>query len=279
MKKYSVSYITGMIISAVLNVGSNILATLTVESGWRYIWLALGIVGLAAILYFYIKMYKNPPHVSVQFDQAITLHEEEYERHAQAGLILLLSDFSPDADSPAAKMTVDERLIAAKNLDHASLNLTKSNLNTAIVAACAHRSKLTHCWIITTKNTSGYKVSSPYAGVLVAYLKDECKMKCEFHFGVNYIVPAQDDDALTMKTYKIVSEIFTEAHDKFGLKDELIVADFTGTTKSMSMGMILACLDHRRMLQYIGSHYKDSGVREGTPFPILFKFKVKDIIE
>jgi len=45
------------------------------------------------------------------------------------------------------------------------------------------------------------------------------------------------------------------------------------------MGMILACLDRRRTLQYVGSHYDSAGNRQGDSFPILFTFAVKDIEE
>ena len=77
----------------------------------------------------------------------------------------------------------------------------------------------------------------------------------------------------------MVNTIYQEARERFHLQDQDIVADFTGTSKSMSMGMILACLDRRRILQYIGSHYDSAGNRQEGSFPILFTFVVKDIEE
>lgn len=278
MKNLSVRKIILTLVLAVLNVVSNLIANLTVEGGWRIIWLVLGIGALAAIAYILIRNILNPPHVSVQFDQAVPIRQEEYQRHARKGLILLLSDFKPNPGSPAHHLSEKERLELAEKGDYDSLHLTDSNFNPAIIAVTAHASNLSHCWIITTSNTSERNQSRPYARVLAAYLQTICGAG-NFHHGDGYVIPAQDDDAMAKKTYTVVNAIYQEARGKFQLRDEDIVSDFTGTSKSMSMGMILACLDRRRTLQYVGSHYDSAGNRQGDSFPILFTFAVKDIEE
>ena len=278
MKNLSVRKIVLTLVLAVLNIISNLIANLTVEGGWRIIWLVLGIGALAAIAYILIRNVLNPPHVSVQFHQATPLRPEEYRRHARKGLILLLSDFKPNPGSPANSLGETERQERAKKLDFESLHLPDSNFNPAIIAVTAHASNLSHCWIITTSNTSDRNQSLLYAPVLAACLKTICGA-CDFHLGDGYVIPAQDDDALATKTYAVVNTIYQEARERFHLQDQDIVADFTGTSKSMSMGMILACLDRSRILQYIGSHYDSAGNRQEGSFPILFTFVVKDIEE
>ncbi len=123
MKNLSVRKIILTLVLAVLNVVSNLIANLTVEGGWRIIWLVLGIGALAAIAYILIRNILNPPHVSVQFDQAVPIRQEEYQRHARKGLILLLSDFKPNPGSPAHHLTEKERLELAEKGDYDSLHL------------------------------------------------------------------------------------------------------------------------------------------------------------
>ncbi len=67
MKNLSVRKIILTLVLAVLNVVSNLIANLTVEGGWRIIWLVLGIGALAAIAYILIRNVLNPPMSASSF--------------------------------------------------------------------------------------------------------------------------------------------------------------------------------------------------------------------
>jgi hypothetical protein len=51
--------------------------------------------------------------------------------------------------------------------------------------------------------------------------------------------------------HRLVDAIYTEAMEVHGLKEEEVVADYTGGTKSMTSGMVLACASPRRPLHFM----------------------------
>ncbi|NLS78404.1 MAG: hypothetical protein GXY76_14190 [Chloroflexi bacterium] len=53
------------------------------------------------------------------------------------------------------------------------------------------------------------------------------------------------------QTFEAVEGIYREAKVRFGLREQEIIADFTGGTKSMTAGMVLACTPRERDLQFM----------------------------
>lgn len=51
-------------------------------------------------------------------------------------------------------------------------------------------------------------------------------------------------------TFKLVNQIYTQASEE-QLEPEQIIADYTGGTKSMTAGLILACASPQRRLQFM----------------------------
>jgi hypothetical protein len=51
-------------------------------------------------------------------------------------------------------------------------------------------------------------------------------------------------------TFALVNQIYTEA-DRLGIEDSDLIADYTGGTKSMTAGIILACTSPERRLQFL----------------------------
>jgi CRISPR-associated protein (Cas_Cas02710) len=65
----------------------------------------------------------------------------------------------------------------------------------------------------------------------------------------------QSDDPNIIR--QLIEAIYTEANEKFNLSDNEVFIDYTGGTKSMTAGAILAGADPERRLQYIRSRYKN----------------------
>lgn len=101
-----------------------------------------------------------------------------------------------------------------------------------------HSEKLERIWLLATKD----------AAVLANELQAEfATVKCNVT-----IIPLDDPWNLpAVKT--IVEKIYREQLG--GLAEEEVIADFTGGTKPMTVGMIFACLSPSRHLEYVPALY------------------------
>jgi CRISPR-associated protein (Cas_Cas02710) len=126
-------------------------------------------------------------------------------------------------------------------------------------AIAYHRETLKRLWLIATQ-----EAQARAAQIVAEYNKSGVQIS---------IVPLSEEWDL-IKTKETVDQIFTEQLD--GLAEEDIIADFTGGTKPMTVGMVFACLTPSRSLQYVPAEYdRDRGV---TPHdPIEYKFDARTI--
>ncbi|HUW12609.1 MAG TPA: hypothetical protein VM537_22975, partial [Anaerolineae bacterium] len=61
-------------------------------------------------------------------------------------------------------------------------------------------------------------------------------------------------------TFVAVEEAYRRARKRYGLKTGQVIADFTGGTKAMTAGMVLACVGEGRPLEYMKPRkYKADG--------------------
>ncbi len=119
------------------------------------------------------------------------------------------------------------------------------------------RGTLRHCWLICTQ-----KSESEAAGI-VERLEAEGAPRGIFHYGEQHtlwqpdgtVVPLsllltadQMDDPNHVR--QVVDRIYGEAEGLFGMQETELVVDYTGGTKSMTAGMMLACVSPRRQVEY-----------------------------
>ncbi|MEM1281332.1 MAG: CRISPR-associated protein [Cyanobacteria bacterium P01_D01_bin.6] len=117
---------------------------------------------------------------------------------------------------------------------------------------------LEHCWIICTGK------SLPYAKQLESALVEEgVTQNLKLHYGtykladidqptesLNLLVPDdQMDDPNHIQ--RLVNAIYEDAIAQANLTESEIIADYTGATKGMTAGILLACTRPERPLQYI----------------------------
>lgn len=110
------------------------------------------------------------------------------------------------------------------------------------------------CWLIAT---SGVRGSVPVA----REVRERYSDRCQLHIRVlNSAFDVQE-------MYQLVRRIYTEEAAEHGLAPQQIIADFTGGTKPMSAGMILACQD-RWPMQYM---FGRKGEVASTPLLVRFQ--------
>lgn len=160
-------------------------------------------------------------------------HAEELKQ-SFPGLIALMSPKRPHEESPA------ERVI----LHH--LNGSPSP-------------HLKHCWLICTS-----KSLQPAQELEKKLIDIGFSQIFELHYGENYIMDDPEnprkplsllvpDESVDDPIYiqKLVNCIYADAQNRYGLDESEIIADFTGGTKPMTVGVVLAGITPSRRLQYI----------------------------
>jgi hypothetical protein len=224
-----------------------------------------GVVGLA----LYVR---QPLGIEVAIKAPVTIRSpDEAKRYARRGFVGFAPLYTPKHGTPAENLTIEERLAAVEGLDFVRLHLWESNLQPTLEAILSHKDRLEHCWLLATR---GEEVagSLPYARLLAEYLRSQEGVRCQFHYGEEYTISLNDDALVLSKTYDQVRQVFQEAA-QMGIPPSEMVADITTGVRSMTLGMILACLDRDQDIEFVGTHYDAQGRPTGDLFPIIFNFE------
>jgi CRISPR-associated protein (Cas_Cas02710) len=116
---------------------------------------------------------------------------------------------------------------------------------------------LAHCWMICTEESEGE------AAAIVERMEARGARSEIFHYGEQHVLWGQNrsevpmslmltaaamDDPNVMR--QLVDRIYGEAV-VFGVMEGEVVVDYTGGTKSMTAGMMLACVSPKRQVEYL----------------------------
>lgn len=268
MKRFQIRQVLIALSGGAVNVLSNVLATLIASSSLKIMLIILSALIMIAVVYWIAR----PQKVSVHIETNPLHTSQDRMANARRGLIVCASLYFPQKGSRGACLTEEQRVEKANAEDYEGLDLLHSNLATLIEAIASHQPELEHCWIITT--TSADEKSQPsslYVPAVIRYLREQRGMTCQFHVD-KWTVALDDDAAVTVKVRTMVDSIFKEA-GQLGLTEKQIIADITGGMRSIPMGIILACLDTNRDIQYMGTKYVN-GIPGGPLFPVLYNFTV-----
>jgi hypothetical protein len=129
--------------------------------------------------------------------------------------------------------------------------LMSANLTDLPFIALRHHSgdstgqRLRHAWVVTTVETHD-------AFERLRARAAELEYEVEFHE-----MPINPPSIEA--SYRAVDQVFTVEAMQAGLKPEEVIADLTGGLKTMSAGMVLACLPHGRTMEYIESRRDEAG--------------------
>ena len=112
------------------------------------------------------------------------------------------------------------------------------------------------CWLIAT---GGVKGSVPVA----REVRKRYESRCD-----KMILHALNSAFDVQEAYLLVRRIYAEEAAKYGLDAGQIIADFTGGTKPMTAGMVLACREGRWPMQYMSGR---GGEIVSTPMLVRFQ--------
>ncbi len=220
--------------------------------------------------------YRRPRYVQATMRPPLALHRDEQgnlapslRMYAKQGLIAFVSLYKPmrrTASTPSVPVDQQKLVEQAQAGHYESLDLLNSNLQPVIEAVLTHRSALKKCWLVGTPE------SLAFAPALVAYLKQQCQVTCEFEV-VPPITLEQLESQVTVNTRDQINQIFKQA-ERAKIDDESIVCDFSGCPRSMTLGMFLACLDSRRDIEFVSTEYEPATVQPKDKLTtILFEYE------
>lgn len=110
-------------------------------------------------------------------------------------------------------------------------------------------SRLKHCWLVVTEDS--------YTETILKTVREEL---IEEGFDIE-IHPIHIRESTLEAVYCAVESIYLAEGAKYGLRPREIIADITGGLKTMTAGMLLACLPFERPVEYVAS----SRDAEGNP--------------
>lgn len=116
-----------------------------------------------------------------------------------------------------------------------------------------HGSELQHLWIITNFEHKAYAHFS--SEILPTMRRELEEQKCRLNFSVHPLHFDQSKSTDAKNAYLATTKAFEEALKEYGLQPSQVVADITGGTKEMTIGMALACALHRWPMSYVRSSY------------------------
>ncbi|GIK75184.1 MAG: hypothetical protein BroJett021_41720 [Chloroflexota bacterium] len=117
-----------------------------------------------------------------------------------------------------------------------------------------HRPALQHCWLIVTPQMQ------PAA------------LKAANHFdGIQFSIEPLSDLYDTRACFDIVCNIFEQKAGLLHITPAHMVADITGGTKPMTVGLILACIEHGVAIQHVPTAYDVTGKPGGPLSPIVIE--------
>jgi CRISPR-associated protein (Cas_Cas02710) len=138
-----------------------------------------------------------------------------------------------------------------------------------------HLKTLEHCWIVATERALP-EVNRIIQKLIGEGLITQQRAEAIFHYGPNHTLklverPYQPIEFLLSdrdsdnpnQVRKLINAIYADAREK-GLTESEIITDYTGGTKSLTAGVILACATPSRRLQYISQI--DEGMKEVSLF-------------
>lgn len=134
------------------------------------------------------------------------------------------------------------------------LILMVSRLETAREAIDYHKDALQCCWLITTP--------APWIRQHADQLKQE------YEDAISYVDIAHiANEYDTRGCYELVRGIHHREAARLGLLPGEVIADITGGTKPMTMGMILACVEGEFPIEHIPTEYDPVTSKPKGPLP------------
>jgi hypothetical protein len=225
---------------------------------------------ILGIVLSFVQVLRKRNVIVDHYQQFPLRDERDNNTNARSGLVVVVSPYNLlPKDENKANLLIKKAVIG----DYTMMDFEKSNMGHVVKAITTHKDKLTHCWVLSTQNTSGDNPGSYiYVPALIAYLQDKYGMKNVLFDWKDQIISMNDDADITRRTKEIINKILSS---KDTPKDT--ITDFTGGVRSITLGIFLTCLQMDRDVQMIGTRYDKNGHFTPDSFGLISKFDVKAI--
>jgi hypothetical protein len=172
----------------------------------------------------------------------------------------------------SATITVTIALILFSCNGFGTIFILVSKEESAIHSIQYHKDKgkLERVWLIPSSDAEIERFGSSSRDIANNIIK-ACK-----NFGINAEAIAEVSPADAQDTFDAVRRIYRNA-STYGLEPIDIGADFTGGTKPMTLGMIMACLPPERELEYVSYNNKTNQMY--GPYFIDYRHAIFDLLE
>jgi hypothetical protein len=134
---------------------------------------------------------------------------------------------------------------------HRGLVFLFSREETLREAIVYHRPALQHCWLLVTPEMQGQ------AGQAINHFPE-----------VAFTLHPLRDRYDSQGCYQTAREVYRREAPRLGLAPEEVIADITGGTKPMTLGLILACLEGGYPIQHVPTAFDAAGKPTGPLPPI-----------
>jgi len=130
---------------------------------------------------------------------------------------------------------------------------------TLLEAIRYHEDELKCCWLIVTQEVKDRGV-----------VENVRKQAPEIHFEERGL----QDEYDARECYAIVRGIYQDDVARFGLKPKDVIADITGGTKPMTMGMVLACIEGEYPVEHVPAVYDEELKAQKPLEPIEISYDI-----
>lgn len=116
-----------------------------------------------------------------------------------------------------------------------------------------HPEKLEHCWLVASKkpDQEPQQERKPSQEPIQSSFRNAQELKARYEAELPTVkVEIVEEADNPEEVFRVVQDIYERAVE-LGLDEQEIVADFTGGTKSMTAGMVLACTSLNRDLEFM----------------------------
>lgn len=160
------------------------------------------------------------------------------------------------------------------DLSRLPLSRATPSIGSAVLLLETYRDSLKEVFFVTTRSTGGGS-SSDAVPLLQQWARTNLGDRIVIHTDKRYEVDLEEDDRVARQAYDVCELIFNRLakEKKYQPKGREILVDVTGGTKSMTLGLLLACLHPEQDVHLVGVHYKPNGDADwSTSFPMGIHF-------
>ncbi|HID61243.1 MAG TPA: hypothetical protein EYP49_00635 [Anaerolineae bacterium] len=139
---------------------------------------------------------------------------------------------------------------------HQGLIFLFSREDTLREAIKYHRPALEHCWLLVTPE-----------------MRDQAARALDHFPDLPFTLHPLGDRYDSQTCYETVRDIYRREAPRLGIPPERVIADITGGTKPMTLGMIVACLEGDYPIEHVPTAFDTTGRPTGPLPPIQIKMR------